>query len=132
VDSPTRPRRQKHLSRERRLRGGRGGPVHGHPRLALYISPIHSTRPARAADGGVADALPASLPSVMANWMVIGFFVASLNVPARPRWLALCSLPHRNASQTSPDVIRDQGYEDSDDCDDQVGELNTLRQRAPP
>jgi hypothetical protein len=31
-DSPTRPRRQQHLSREWRLRGGRGGPVRRHPR----------------------------------------------------------------------------------------------------
>ena len=29
--SPTRPRRQKHLSRERRLRGGQGGPAVRHP-----------------------------------------------------------------------------------------------------
>ena len=31
ADSPTRPRRQKQCRRERRLRGGRGGPVRGHP-----------------------------------------------------------------------------------------------------
>ena len=32
LGSPTRPRRQKHMSRERRLRGGRGGPAERHPR----------------------------------------------------------------------------------------------------
>ena len=35
ANSPTRPRRQQHASRERRLRGGRGGPVRGPPRTRV-------------------------------------------------------------------------------------------------
>jgi len=42
ADSPTRPRREKHLYRGTRLRGGRGGPVRGHPPPTLRLGPQNS------------------------------------------------------------------------------------------
>ena len=43
-DSPTRPRRQERLSRVWRLRGGRGGPVLGHPLALAALSTQMNTR----------------------------------------------------------------------------------------